>query len=98
MADITHSQQMESDGTGSPNLDDIGACISISTCGALSPFIVAPPIGSSVRVRLGNEFSRAAFEREIPADLPAATLFQAPRLFLIAGPTAAAVAYCCAKF
>ncbi len=93
----THSQQMESDGTGSPILDDIGACFSIPTRGALSLSIVAPLIGSSVRMRLGNDFSRAALEREIPAGQPAAMLFVAPRLFLNAGPTEAAVAYCCAK-
>jgi len=92
----THLQQIESDGTGSPILDDIVACFSIPTRGALSLFIVDPPIGSPVRMHLGNEVFRAAFEREISADLPAATLFQAPRLFLNAGSTAAAVAYCCA--
>jgi hypothetical protein len=59
----TLSQQMESDGSGSPNLDDIGACFSIPTRGALSLSIVAPPIGSSVRMRLGHDFVRAAFER-----------------------------------
>ncbi|MFN5997858.1 MAG: hypothetical protein ACK47C_19245 [Paracoccaceae bacterium] len=92
-----HLQPVENDGTGSPILDDIGACFSLPTGGAPTLFIVAPPDGSSFRMRLGNEVSRAAFEREIPADLPAATLFQAPRLFLNTGPTIAAVAYGCAK-
>jgi hypothetical protein len=40
--------------------------------------------------------SGAVFEQEITADLPAATQFLSPRLFLNTGATAAAVAYDCA--
>ncbi len=58
--------------------------------------IAAPPNGSSVSLRVVDEVSRAVFEQEITADLPAATQFLSPRLFLITGATAAAVAYDCA--
>ena len=54
--------------------------------------MAAPPSGSSVWVRVVDE----VFEQEITADLPAATLFLSPRLFLNTGATAAAVAYDCA--
>lgn len=46
-------------------------------------------------VRAVNEVSGAVFEQEITADLPAATQFLSPRLFLNTGATAAA-AYDCA--
>jgi len=39
--------------------------------------------------------SGAVFEQENTADLPAATPFLSPRLFLSTGATAAAVAYDC---
>lgn len=51
-------------------------------------FIAAPPNGSSGWVRVVDEVSGA--------DLPAATQFLSPRLFLNTGATAAAVAYDCA--
>ena len=40
--------------------------------------------------------TKLVFEQEITADLPAATQFLSPRLFLNTGATAAAVAYDCA--
>jgi hypothetical protein len=43
-----------------------------------------------------NEVSGAVFEQEITADLPAATQFLSPRLFLNTGATATAVACNCA--
>lgn len=68
----------------------------IATGGVLTLFIAAPPNGSSVWVRVVDEVSGAVFEQEITADLPAATQFLSPRLFLNTGATAAAVAYDCA--
>ncbi len=47
-------------------------------------------------MRVVDEVSGAVFEQEITADLPAATQFLSPRLFLNTGATAAAVAYDCA--
>ena len=64
--------------------------------GVLTLFIAAPPNGSSVWVRVVDEVSGAVFEQEINADLPAATQFLSPRLFLNNGAAAAAVAYDCA--
>jgi hypothetical protein len=46
-------------------------------------------------VRVVDEVSGAVFEREITADLPAATQLLSPRLFLNTGATAAAVVYDC---
>ncbi len=40
--------------------------------------------------------TRAVFEQEIAADLPAAAQFLSPRLYMNNGATAAAVAYDCA--
>jgi hypothetical protein len=47
-------------------------------------------------VRVVDEVFGAVFEQEITADLPAATEFLSPRLFLKTGATAAAVAHDCA--
>lgn len=84
------------DGTGAPTLTDLGAAFAIATGGVVTLFIAAPPNGSSVWVRAVNELTGAIFEQEIAADLPAATQFLSPRLFLNTGATAAAVAYDCA--
>lgn len=62
----------------------------------LTLFIAAPPNGSFVWVRVVDEVSGAVFEQEITADLPAATQFLSPRLFMNTGAAAAAVAYDCA--
>jgi hypothetical protein len=51
---------------------------------------------NSVWVRVVDEAFGAVFEQEITANLPAATQFLSPRLFLNTGATAAAVAYDCA--
>jgi hypothetical protein len=79
-----------------PTLTDMGASFAIATGGVLTLFIAAPPNGSSVWVRVVDEVSGAIFEQEITADLPAATQFLSPRLFMNTGATAAAVAYDCA--
>ncbi|MFN3576635.1 MAG: DUF2793 domain-containing protein, partial [Tabrizicola sp.] len=94
----THAnwQLVANDGTGAPTLTDMGASFAIATGGVVSLFIAAPPNGSSVWVRAVNEVTGAVFEQEIAADLPAATQFLSPRLFLNTGATAAAVAYDCA--
>ncbi len=92
----TRLQLVANDGTGAPTLTDIGASFAIATGGVLTLFIAAPPNGSSVWVRVVDEVSGAVFEQEITADLPAATQFLSPRLFLNTGATAAAVAYDCA--
>jgi hypothetical protein len=92
----TRWQLVTNDGTGAPTLTDMGASFAIATGGVLTLFIAAPPNGSSVWVRVVDEVSGAVFEQEITADLPAATQFLSPRLFLNTGATAAAVAYDCA--
>jgi hypothetical protein len=92
----TRWQLVTNDGTGAPTLTDMGASFAISTGGVLTLFIAAPPNGSSVWVRVVDEVSGAVFEQEITADLPAATQFLSPRLFMNNGATAAAVAYDCA--
>ena len=94
----THAnwQLVANDGTGAPTLTDLGAAFAIATGGVVTLFIAAPPNGSSVWVRTVNEVTGAIFEQEITADLPAATQFLSPRLFLNTGATAAAVAYDCA--
>lgn len=91
----TRWQLVTNDGTGAPTLTDMGASFGIATGGVLTLFIAAPPNGSSVWVRVVDEVSGAVFEQEITADLPAATQFLSPRLFLNTGATAAAVAYDC---
>lgn len=92
----TRWQLVANDGTGAPTLTDMGASFAIATGGVLTLFIAAPPNGSSVWVRLVDEVSSAVFEQEITADLPAATQFLSPRLFMNTGATAAAIAYDCA--
>ena len=92
----TRWQLVANDGAGAPTLTDMGASFGIATGGVLTLFIAAPPNGSSVWVRVVDEVSGAVFEQEITADLPAATQFLSPRLFLNNGATAAAVAYDCA--
>jgi len=89
-------QLIASDGTGAPTLTDMGASFVIATGGVLSLFIAAKLKGSLVWVRVVDEISCAVFEQEVTADLPAATQFLSPRLFLNTGATAAAVAYDCA--
>ncbi len=92
----TRWQLVTNDGTGAPTLTDMGASFAIATGGVLTLFIAAPPNGSSIWVRVVDEVSGAIFEQEITANLPAATQFLSPRLFLNTGATAAAVAYDCA--
>ena len=92
----TRWQLVANDGTGAPTLTDMGASFAIATGGVLTLFIAAAPNGNSVWVRVVDEVSGAVFEQEITADLPAATQFLSPRLFLNTGATAAAVAYDCA--
>ena len=92
----TRWQLVANDGTGAPTLTDMGASFAVATGGVLTLFIAAPPNGSSVWARVVDEVSGAVFEQEVTADLPAATQFLSPRLFLNTGATAAAVAYDCA--
>ncbi|WP_347268342.1 DUF2793 domain-containing protein [Paracoccus sp. (in: a-proteobacteria)] len=94
----THAnwQLVANDGAGAPTLTDMGASFAIATGSVLTLFIAAPPNGSSVWVRAVNEVTGAVFEQEITADLPAATQFLSPRLYINNGATAAAVAYDCA--
>ena len=46
-------------------------------------------------MRVVDEVTGAVFEQEVTADLPAATQFLGPRLFMNNGATAAAVAFDC---
>jgi hypothetical protein len=89
-------QIVTNDAAGSPTLTDLGASFALATGGVLTLFIAAVPNGSSVWVRVVDEVSGAVFEQEIAADLPAATQFLSPRLYMNTGVTAAAVAYDCA--
>jgi hypothetical protein len=73
----------------------MGASFAIATGGVLILFIAAPPIGSSVWVRVVDEVSGTVFEQEITADLPANTQLLSPQLFMNNRATAAAVAYDC---
>jgi hypothetical protein len=93
----THAnwQLVANDGTGAPTLTDMGAAFAVATGGVLTLFIAAAPNAASVWVRLVNEVTGAVFEQEIGADLPAATQFLSPRLYMNNGATAAAVAYDC---
>jgi hypothetical protein len=45
----------------------------------LTPYIAAPPNGSSVWVRVADEVSGAVFEQETTVDLTANTQFLSPR-------------------
>ena len=89
-------QLVANDGTGAPTLTDMGAAFAIATGGVLTLFIAAPANGTSIWVRAVSELTGAVFEAEVTADLPAATQFLSPRLYLNNGATAAAVAYDCA--
>ena len=93
----TNWQLVHNDATGAPTLTDLGASFPVaSLTNVLTLFIAAPPNGASVWVRVVDEVSGAVFELEISADLPAATQFLSPRLYMNNGATAAAVAYDCA--
>lgn len=89
-------QLVTNDGTGAPTLTDIGAFFAIATGGVLTLFITAPPIGCSVWVRVVYEVSGVVFEQGINADLPAATQFLSPRLFMNTRATATVVVFDCA--
>jgi len=92
----TNWQLVHNDATGAPTLTDLGASFPLaSLTNVLTLFIAAPPNGASVWVRVVDEVSGAVFELEISADLPAATQFLSPRLYMNNGATAAAVAYDC---
>lgn len=93
----TRLQLGANDGTGAPTLTDMGASFGIATGGVRTLFIAAPPNGPSVLVRVVDEVSGAVFEQEVTADLPVATQFLSPRLFMSNGATAAAVANDCAR-
>ncbi len=91
----THAnwQLVVNDGTGAPTLTDMGASFAIATSGVLTLHIAASPNAATVWVRVVNEVTGAVFEQEITTDLPAATQFLSPRLYLNTGATAAAVAF-----
>jgi hypothetical protein len=84
------------DSAGAPTLTDMGASFGIATGGVLTLFIAAPPSGSSVWVRVVDDFLGAVFGQEITVDLPAATQFLSPQLLMNTGATPAAVAFACA--
>jgi hypothetical protein len=92
----TRWQLVSNDASGAPTLVDMGASFAIATGGVLTLTIAAAPNTGSVWLRVVDEVSGAVFEQEVTADLPAANLFLAPRLFMNNGATAAAVAFDCA--
>lgn len=91
----TRRQLVANDGTGAPTLTDMGARFAVATGGVLTPFIAAPPNGSSVWMRVVVEVSGAVFEQEISADLPASTHSLSPRLIMNNRATVAGLAYDC---
>jgi hypothetical protein len=56
-------QLVANDGTGALTLTDTGASFAIATGGVLTPYIAAPPNGSSVWVRVVDEVLGAVFEQ-----------------------------------
>lgn len=78
----TALQLVASDGTGAPMLTDMGASFVIAPGGVLTLSVAAPRNGSSVSAELVDEVSSAVFEKKIAANLPSATQFTSPRLFL----------------
>jgi hypothetical protein len=92
----TNWQLVANDATGAPTLVDLGASFALAAAKVLTILLWAPPNGSAVWGRVVHEETGAAFEQEITADLPAASQFLSPRLFMNTGATAAAVAFDCA--
>ena len=92
----TRWQLVTNDASGAPTLVDMGASFAIATGGVLTLFISAAPNAGSVWVRVVDEVTGAVFEQEVMTDVPAATQFLAPRLYMNNGATAAAVAFDCA--
>lgn len=91
----TNWQLVSNDATGAPTLVDLGAEFPVVTAGLITLTIWCPAAGTSIWLRAVNELTGAVFEQEVTADLPQATTFLAPRLFLNNGATAAAVAFEC---
>ncbi|MFO1144053.1 MAG: DUF2793 domain-containing protein [Amaricoccus sp.] len=91
----TRWQLVTKDASGAPTLVDMGASFTIATGGVITLTIAASPNAGSVWVRVVDEVSGAVFEQEVTAELPAATQFLGPRLFMNNGATAAAVAFDC---
>ena len=93
----THArwQLVANDATGAPTLIDAGPAFALATDAVVTLTIAAAPNAGSVWLRLVDEASGAVFEQEITADLPAASQFLSPRLYMNNGATAAAVAFDC---
>lgn len=91
----TNWQLVRNDATGAPTLVDLGAGFPVVAAGLITLTIWCPAAGTSIWLRAVNELTGAIFETEVTTDLPQATTFLAPRLFLNNGATAAAVAFEC---
>ena len=89
----TNWQLVSNDAAGAPTLVDLGAGFPVATAGLITLTIWCPAAGTSIWLRAVNELTGAVFEQEVTTDLPQATTFLAPRLFLNNGATAAAVAF-----
>jgi hypothetical protein len=94
----THSnwQLVVNDGSGTATLTDLGASFPVNTTDALTLRVSAPPNGSGLTVELRNETSGAETVVLVTTNIPGATQWLSPRLFLSNLATAAAVAYDCA--
>ncbi len=91
----THAnwQLVHNDSAGAPTLTDLGPDFAVATGGLLTIHLAAAPNATTASARVVNDATGAVFETTASADLPAASQFRAPRLFLGSGPTAAAAAF-----
>ena len=72
----------------------MGASCAIAAGWVLTLYIAAAPNGSSVWVRVVDDVSGAVFGQQVITDLPAATQFLSPLLYLTNSNTAAAAFEC----
>jgi Protein of unknown function (DUF2793) len=85
------------DASGAATEVDLGVGFPISNFSNLYTMIVwCAPNGASIWARMVNDTTGAVFEQEITTNLPANTVFLAPRNYLNNGGAAAAVAFDCA--
>jgi hypothetical protein len=80
-----------------PTQTELRVIVAIKTGDMLNLCIAAPLNGSSVWVPVVDELFDSVFEKEIIGDLPTATQFLSPLLFLNTDTKFAAVALKCAR-
>lgn len=92
----TNWQMVQNDAAGAPTLTDLGASFAINTTDVLTLYIGAAPNGSSIGLRLVNETTGDSYDATLTTDIPANTVFLAPRNYMNNDTTAAAIAFDCA--